>query len=421
MTKHLELLPVALLLAACLTTSEVDESRNYSRLGEHERAFQLLDEVREQRIRSGAGVDEAFEREHAAARARFLLERARQRIFLEREDDALADLASVLAIDPEHAEAQVLRQRAYRKKAMHATEDGDEHLFKNELEQALVCYLEAGRYVPGYGPAADGEQKVRVAVSRLTAHAQQQFLEAVRKLPEFRFHEVRWHSDNAVVNDKSRQDAAALKQRANREIARKTFERGQACQAKDQFGAALVEYRTAKKLDESLAGVDEAIAQMQRELEAGGLVDRATMLMRLSRFAEARENLTRAHEMSLMTRGTITELLIESRRREGERDFTACHDLEILGRKREALAAFEALVQKWPDGIADEKARIEGLRADIDGAAREWEAGEAAEGKNDLPGAIEHFRASFQYYADFRNAKERIAQLQARIAGSSGS
>jgi tetratricopeptide (TPR) repeat protein len=420
MTKFRTLLPVALLLSACAIRSEIEESRNYTRLGEHERAFEIIDQIRERMLQAGEAPSEEFEAEYATVYRQHLLERARQNIFYEREDEALVDLALLLNADPDHEEAQRLRVRALQKKAMQATADGDEHLFKNELEPALACYLEAEKFVPGYEPAVAGAEKVRQAVSRLTVRAQQQFLEAVRKVPEFRFVEVRWHTANAMSNDPTREDAESLKKRANHEIAVRTFLRGQECQAKDQFGAALVEYRSAKRLDEMLPGVDDAIAQMQKEVEASWLVEKATMWMRNGRFADAHSNLEKAYGLSAMARPGISELMIEARRLEGESAFEAARDLEILGKKREALAAFEALAQKWPDGVADEAARIDGLRTDIDGASKEWELGEAAEAANDLPKALEHFQTSVRFYAEFKNGKERIQGLQQRIAAAAG-
>ncbi len=420
MIKIRTLLPVLLVLSACASRSVIEQSRNYARLGEHTRAFELLDTLREQKLQAGEEIDADFEHEYTNQRKSYLLEKGRQNIFAEREDQALVDFAALFALEPDHAEGKVLRQRALDKQAMRATAKGEEFLFKNELETALRYYLQAEVSVPGYPPAVAGAEKVRVAVERLTNRAQQQFLEAVRKVPEFRYVEVRWHTANAITNDPTRADAEALKQRANREIAQKTFLRGKEHQAKDQFGAALVEFRDARRLDPNLEGVEAAIQQMQREVEAAALAERATMQMRVGRFEEARANLDRAFELSTQARAGLSELMIDARRLEGERAFELCRDLEILGKKREALAAFEALAAKWPKGVKDEQARIEGLRTDIEGAEKEWALGEAALAANDLPKALEHFQNANRYYAAYQNSTERIAELKARIAAAAG-
>lgn len=419
MTKIRTFLPATLLLfSACVSSSVILQSRNYTRLGDHNRAFVLLDQVREARLKAGEEIDQEFEREYARARKQYLLERGRQLIFAEREDEALVDLAGVLAYDPDHAEAHRLRERALEKKAVRATAKGDDHLSKLELEEALTAYISAERSLPGYKPAVEGAEKVRLALGKLTALAQLQFLEAVRKLPEFRFVEVRWHSSNATTNDPTRDDAEQLKKRANHEIAVAAFARGKECQAGDHFGAALVEFRAAKKLDENLAGVDAAIEEMTNEVKASALVEQATMQMRVGRFVEARKGLDEAFSLSKMAKAAISEVMLETHRLEGESMFDAAHNQEILGKKREALAAYEAMGAKWPEGLRDEKARIDGLRTDIEGAEKEWAVAEAAEAAGELAEALDHYQVSERFYAEYKNAKARIADLKARIAAA---
>jgi tetratricopeptide (TPR) repeat protein len=417
MTKTSTLL-LALLFTGCASSSALDRSRDYSSHGDAFRAFEILDAEREARQKAGETTDEEFEREYSSARQRFLVDRARRLIFLEQEVEAIVDLAKVLQVDPDNREALVLRLRALDKLAAKATAIGDNLRLKNNLEEALASYIEAERNVPGYKEAVDGAELVRQAVARLNERAQQQFLEAVRKMPEFRYVEVRWHSANALTNDPKRDDAEALRARANHEIALRTVQRGKECQKKDQFGAALVEFRTAQKLEPTLPGIDDAIAQMEREVQATWLSERASMDMRMGRFEAANAGLKKAFDLSTLSRGRISELMIESRRLEADRDYKNARDFEIQGKKREALAAFEALTTRWPDGFSDEKARIDGLRSDIDLAEQEWAAGEAAETAGDLPKALEHFLASERYYADFKDAKGRITSLRAKIAGS---
>lgn len=417
MTKTRTLL-LTLLLASCTTSSAIDESREHARQGDWYRAFEVIDAEREARLRAGDEIGEEFEKAYREARLAFLLGRARHSIFVEQEEEALVDLAKVLEIDPNHAEAPVLRQRAFHKLATRATAIGDEHRLNNELEPALAAYIEAERHVPGFKEAVDGAELVRVAVARLNERAQQQFLEAVRKMPEFRFVEVRWHSANALTNNPTRQDAEGLRARANHEIALRTMLRGQDCQKKDQFGAALVEFRTAKKLEATLPGIDEAIVQMERELQATWLSERAQIDMRIGRFEIANAGLKKAFELSTLSRGSISELMIEARKLEGERDYKNGRDFEIQGMKREALAAFEALSKGWPDGFEDVKARIDGLRSDIDLAEKEWAAAVAAEAAGDLQKALEHFLTAERYYAGLENVKARITSLRERLAAA---
>lgn len=422
MTHHPSLLPAllltALLACGCTTRARLDESRNYTRLGEHDRAFHVLDEYREAQLRAGAAIDPDFELEYAAVRQRFLIERGRTRIFEDREDEAFVDLAAVLALDPDNAEAQALRGRAITKKAIRATNRGMECLNRNELQQALVHFVDAESWIPGYPPAVEGAQKVHDAVSRMESRAQQQFLEAVRKLPEFRYHEVRWHAGNALLNDAKRSDADGLRTKANHELALHAFTRGQQARQKDRYGAALVDFRQAKRLDPSLPGLDAAIAEMQNEIAANNAADKAAVLIRKGRFAEARQLLDQAFATAALSRPHISELMLEADRTEREQQYAAARDLETLGKKAEALAAFEAVQNRWPNAPGDTKARIEALRIDIDGAASEFAAGEAAEAAADWRKALDHYKSAERFYPGYKDAKARAEALRARLAAA---
>lgn len=418
MTSMRALLPLALLLSACASRSVIDQSLRCTRLGLHDRAFQLLDQERVRRMDAGEAPDAEFEGLHRTARVRYLLETGRDLVFAEQEEKAVVAFAGVLALEPGHEEAIVLRDRARVKQAMRATALGDDALFQNDLELALRHYLDATRFVAEFPPALAGADKVHQAVARMETRAQQQFLEAVRKLPEFRYMEVRWHAANVMSNDPKRAEAQDLQVKANRELALKAMARGRECQAKDQFGAALMEFRAAKALDPAVPEVDVAIEAMKREVEASAQLEKATMQMRNGAFAEARASLAKAGELTVMLKAAISELTIETRRREGMRDFERARDLEILGQKREALVAFEALAAAWPDGLRDEKARVDGLRADIESAEKEWAAAEAAEAAGDQAGALEHYEASERFYALYRDAKVRIQRVKARLAAN---
>lgn len=421
MTKIHLLLPSLLLLAGCATSSLIQESQRYARLGEHSRAFQLLDQEVQRLETAGRPVPASLSKAHSLHRKSHLLEQARQHIFMEQEDKALVVLARLQELDPGNADAETLRQRAIDKQAARAVAHGMESLFKNDLEQALAYFLEAERALPGYPPAVEGSDRVRLAVQKLTDRAQQQFLEAVRKLPEFRYIEVRWHSANAFGNDPTREDADNLRLRANKELARAAYERGMACRSKDRFGAAIVEFKAAKRLDAELPGIAAAIEEMENEIKASALAEKASMWLRSGKFEAAEQSLQEAYELSKIARAGISELMIELRRRRTQQSFDAARDLEILGKKQEALVAFEELATDWPEGFADEQARIEALRTDITGAQTEWAAGEAAEAAGDRKQALEHYRIAERYYPGFKDCKARIERLRGELQGPGGS
>ena len=411
------LLPLALsVLAGCGTQSAITRTRKYEGLGDFKHAYETIDDARRAQLANGGAVDDELAAEHERIRRAYLLDRARARIFQEREDEALQDLELLAKAAPDYPRLHELRARALDKKAARIVAQADQKLAQREFAAAMELYLASERVVPEFPAAHEGIEKVREELARLTARAQQQFLEAVRKVPEFRFVEVQWHAANVIHNEPNRSDAEALEQKAKGMNAQSIFEQAMECERQDKFGAALVLFKSARALDPKFTGVEAEIVKMERELEALGLIEQAQLAMRNHAFDNARELLGQAFEKSTLSRGTISELMIETRKLEGELHYQEARDLEIMGRKAEALAAFETLSKDWPDGLSDEKARISGLRVDIEGASTEWAAAEAAEAAGDLPAALEHYLGARRFYAKWRDCDAQIERLRAAIA-----
>ena len=415
MTKTRSLLAAVLLFSACATHSAIETSREYARLGDFHRAFEVLDRARNEKLEAGSEPGAELEDAYAAALVSHLVARARQNIFEEKEDEALADLDQLRKLAPDDPNVHDLTDRALRKKAMRSVQRGDDFMLRKDLENAMTHYLAALRVLPDFAPALSGAERVRESLARLSERAQTQFLEAVRKLPEFRYVEVRWHADIALTKDPQRDDAESLAKRAQRELALRALERGRECEKGEQFGAALLEFRTARKLDPTLPEIDDLVARSEREVEAATLIERAQRSMRMRQFALAHEQLGKAFALSTMVRTSIGELMAQARRMEGEAKYYAARDLEVLGKKSEALAGYEALAKDWPEGLLDENARIEGLRIDIQGATTEWAAAEAAEKANDPVKALLHYEAAMQYYTNWKDGPARVQRLRQKV------
>jgi tetratricopeptide (TPR) repeat protein len=408
------------LLAACATRSAVDDSRHHAELGDPLRAYLVLEELRSEQLASRGEVDPELEQEHRRAYLAFVLARAQERVYQEQEELALGDLAELQAMEPGYPGIEPLRERALKKRAARYVESGKEDLRGKEYVHALTHFQQALVIDPQNEAASLGIKAVFEATERMSKRAREQFLEAVRKLPELRFPEVQWHASNALHNTPQATEAKSLQERARRENAQAAVARAQAAEANGMYGAALVEYRNAQRLDAALPGLADAVAAMERELQAAVLVDKAQMAMHSARFDAAHELLGEAFELSLMARNDIAQLVQQARRMQGEHEYRAARDLEVLGKKAEALAAYEALHKQWPDGIEDEQARIEGLQADIDGANREWAAAEAAEQAGDAAKALDHYRSAERFYPGFKDAKARIERLRAAVEPAGG-
>lgn len=412
-----------LMCGGCATTSVLDESQRLASLGDYHNAFQVLDTERSRQL-AGGDVSEEFETAYQSLRLKFLRDRAQRRIFREREEQALQDLDLVTQVDPDYPGIKTLRFEALSKKARRIVDRGDHKLSQNDFSGAMEDYLASQRLVPNYAPAKDGVERVRLETLRLDARAQQQFLQAVRKVPEFRHMEVAWHAAAVIhlapdTTDQRSAEASALQEAARKESAQGVLLRAKECEDANQFGAARMLYVDARRLNPEIDGVEEAIVKMDREMEALKLLERAEIKMRNQLFGEADELLQEAYKLSTFSRGGISELMLASRKFRGKQKYRHARDLEVMGKKIDALAAFEALAKEWPKGFEDEAARIVGLTVDVDSAKAEWQAAEEAEAAGKLVEALDHYLTAERFYAEWRDGEVHIARLRKAIAAKS--
>lgn len=412
-----------LLLAGCGTSSVIQRSQEMAALGDYKHAYEEIQRVYDEQVMKG-DVDPAVAKAHAELKLEWLRDRAQSMIFAEREDRALQLLDQLSALDPEYPAIQPLRTAAIKKKAKRIVLHGDDLLNRKEFTDAMTSYLQAQKLVPGFKPAEEGIERVGEVLARMSQRAQQQMLQAWRKYPEFRHIEVAWHARSVIHNtpdpeDEKRGNAERLAKEANRESALAKFKEAKDCESENQFGAAMMLYRSALHLDPELTAAADAIESMKKELMALGLLERAQIAMRNEQFETANELLLEAKDVSTLSRAEINDLMMQARKLRGEREYRAARDLEVMGKKAEALAAFEAIVKEWPKGIEDEAARIEGLRIDIEGAKTAWAAAVKAEAEGNLEEALDHYLTAERFYAQWRDGEVHIERLRKAIAAKS--
>ena len=413
-------LSVALLTAACSTRTVIQRSSDFLAEGYVLQAFEELERERVRQIQSGGEVDSDLQRIYDEVRFRYLIDRGREEIYADRELQGVATLRDALNLREGDQAALQLIDRAERKLAKRETVIGTDLMMKSDFEGAIAAFRRAQQFKPGFAAAVEGEASVQRSVSRLHAEAQKQFLEAIRKLPEFRYPEVDWHAQAALTRDPTRVDAADVKQRAMKELAKESRRRADQSREAKSYGAALMEYRAARDLSADLPGLEELIAQMEREVLSTWKTEQAQLEIRADRFAKARELLDEAFELSTLERTAINELRLQTSRRAGMTQYSAARDLELQGMKQESLLAFEAIAAEWPAGLDDEQTRIGAPKLDIDAAVKAYADGDEAEQKGELAIALDQFRTARTYYAKYRDVNQRIAQVEAKLAPPGG-
>lgn len=349
------------------------------------------------------------------ARLDYLVHESQRLVFLDREEDALELLAEAAVTHPDNPVVTSLTVRARNKLAQRATALGDRAMAFGEPGEALKHYQEATAWVPAHEPAIAGIERVRQTFAAMHQKAQDHFLEAIRRFPELRWVEVDWHASAALDKDPSREDAKDLRTRAARQMAQKTLDRAKQAESEGYYGAALMEYRSARKLDPTLEAIDDRIAHMEREVEAGGLLAQAMMHSANKRFDKARSMLEEAFVITVLEKAVVNDALLQNRRREAESAYQQARDFELQGLKAEALAGYEALDKSWQDGLLDVKARCASVRSEIAEAEKAWAEGEAAEAAKDMKAALEAYQNVELFYPGYKDVRDRIQRIKAAM------
>jgi tetratricopeptide (TPR) repeat protein len=389
-------------------------------LGDYKHAYEEISVEFDRQMAAGEVAEDVLEL-HAELKLEWMRDRAQSLLFAEKEDDALELLDRLAALDPTYVGTKPLRIAATRKKAERIVERANEQLNRKEFSAAMEGYLQSQQLIPGFELAEEGIARVVEVLGRMSLRAQQQMLQAWRKYPDFRHKEVAWHAASVLrntpdLNDVKRESAEKLAKNANHESALSKFKEARDCELANQFGAAMMLYRSALHLDPELVAASDAIASMKKELLAIGLLDRAQIAMRNEKFEIADELLKEAHDVSTLQRAEINDLMMQSRKLHGQMDYRAALDLEVMGEKGQALAAFEALVKAWPNGLEDEDARIVGLKIDVESAKAEWAAATKAEAEGKLEEALEHYLTAERFYAAWRDGEVQAERLRKVIA-----
>jgi tetratricopeptide (TPR) repeat protein len=152
----------------------------------------------------------ALQRLWRQTRVLSLLDKARERIFEDKEELALALLEQVLVLDSSNAIAIRWRDKARQQLGVSGSSEGQESLGRGELEQALAMFREAMQLVPGNEAAERGYRDVGRIFSERRLNAEEHYQEGLRAQLDGDWYRVLYHAGISANEDPSRQDAKQL-------------------------------------------------------------------------------------------------------------------------------------------------------------------------------------------------------------------
>lgn len=417
----------AMALAGCgVGHAALDESQRFLELGNVYQAFHVLEDARPE------SYDLEFEREYQRVRLLYLLELGRESVYEEKELEGIEYFSRALALAPDNQEAKDWIRKSRQKLAVEATERGDSYRFTGELEEALKAYAEAQEHVPGFVPAEEGKQIVSDHFRARRAKAEQSVRQGMRRLSELRNPEALHDGTVAQDEDPNVEGSEQIIAASTRSLAQEMVDLSNSARELGNYGAALGLLKQAKDAVPEYEGIDEQIATMEREVEAGKLrvLGEMSMVRAIdnplteadeveTRLDQAEETIRKAYDLSSFERPALSEVLIEIRQRRFARRYVRAGDLIRSGRHQAALDLYRSIDEAARNGYKDVKARINILEEEMALAQEAYDKAVAAQESGDLEAALEGFREANLYAKGFLDVQQRIRELRAAIEAES--
>lgn len=384
-------------------------------------AYRAIERAREE-FPSDPEVEAAYWR----IRQAYLLSEGQRLVFSGDEQFALDHFEMVLALDPDHEIALRWKDKALRKLATRAAQEGERLLRRGSdgLDPALRAFDRALRYDPSNRLAREGLEKLRTTWAETQEEARGHYLAGLRALGQHEYFRTRYHLDLALERDPTLTEARDPAMVAARQLAAERLAAARAMEEQGYFAAALQEYVEIERRHENTVGIDheELAARMARaetEVKAARMADEGEMLVFRGEFAKAREVLEEAFAMTTRQKEAIAERLLLVRERELDARYVAAADLELQNLLDQSVAAYVAIEEDVP-GFRDVRARIADLQLRIDEAEKAYAAGVAAQDAGDLDAAIQAFGDVQLFWKGFADSAKRLEALRAQRAAASG-
>jgi hypothetical protein len=361
----------------------------------------------------------ALQRLWRQTRVLSLLDKARERIFEDKEELALALLEQVLVLDSSNAIAIRWRDKARQQLGVKRLFEGQESLGRGELEQALAMFREAMQLVPGNEAAERGYRDVGRIFSERRLNAEEHYQEALRAQLDGDWYRVLYHAGISANEDPSRQDAKQLLAAGQRQVAEAARLEALSYEEERDYGAASRRYARAAQLAGALdlswrKAAEERLELMSQEFEAEQLVDRAELLIAAGDFAQARELIADAESKTQLQKLRINTAKLELIAAERQNRMQRARLLEADHRFDAALAIYVELdAQRQDEEVTARKQRIDELLANC---AELYASAEKliAEGKREE--AMSELRQILALHRRYKDVQVRLEQLQSADA-----
>ena len=345
----------------------------------------------------------------------WLLDEARELVFEDKEELALAVLAQVRVLDPENASAARWIAKARGQLGAKKVFEGQEALSGGKLDEALARFREALELVPGNEAAIRGYRDVGRVFSERRESAEERYRWALRAQLDGDWRRVLHHAAIAMAQDPTREDARELVDTGERQRADAARLGALGFEEEQDFGAAARRYEQALEMGRRLEmvwvdQVEKRLERMRREFRAEQLLDRFEVELAADRFSVATETLAEAEKLTVLQTSRVNESRLELLAGQRLERMDEARLLEVDHRYENALTIYEKLASERSDSRVE--ARVERIQNLIETcaelvaeASKQIDAGEKER-------AIGTLKQALALHCRYEPAKRMLAELE---------
>lgn len=399
-------LALCVVLGACAATrtrsgvEQVDELVSH---GRYQEALELAADLAGRRPR-----DERVQAAHRQASVAFLLDRARELTFLDKDEEALVMVEQAREIDSESPQAAVWEGKVRGKLAHRWHDRGLEYHADGNLAAARECYARSMEYQPTPRARKDLASIV-LQLDYRAGLSDDYYHEGLRAFRDYALPVARSRFSYA---EKYRPDDERAERRMGQVDALLSRERvafAHRLEEDGYFAAAKNEYRIALLLDPDLEEAEEGFERMSAEADADLYLDRSEMMVLRGELDRARDEIAAGREITRLQGERFDDLLEDIGDAQLRALYETALDLEHDYRFPEAIDAYERLLEQreWYEDARTRKATLE----DYVQRAHELYLAAARTGKRDE--RIDYLRQIEVFWPEYRDVQERLRRLEA--------
>lgn len=326
-------------------------------------------------------------------------------------------LQQLSAEAPESPTVQFWYRKSEKDLSRKLTEDGKERMGVREYAAAIELFEKALRFDPQNRDAKDTLDRAKTIQKWRAEKGELLWKGGLRAISEG-LPEVAESKLSAVEEYTSlHADVGDYLSEVRTVVGDNYYRMASSLEKDGQWFAALEQYKKAKTYKASPAGIDDAIARVEKEVKADQLVNAGKSALARDEFDSARDKLKKAFDMTTAkeNRIAIEAALAEVSEKQNATEHQAAVDLELEGKLAESIEAFRRLDQRAP-AFNDTRERIDRLTRQLTDAIANYKDGLAKFESGDILGARAKLKAALFLQPFMPEARAKLKEVDAAIA-----